>query len=253
MASVRLSVTIITLNEARNIERCVRSVRDVADEVLVVDSFSTDATKAICARLGVRFLEHSFDGHIEQKQWAVEQATHDHILALDADEALSPELVAAVAAAKECWSHDAYRMNRLTNYCGSWIRHCGWYPDSKIRLWDRRTGRWGGNNPHDRVVMQAGASVGKLRGDLLHYSYHSIEQHVQQIDAFTTTAAAAYAAKGRRVFPVWHFLLYPSFTFLKAYVWKFGFLDGTPGLIVCKNKAYYKLLKYVKLWQLKRR
>ncbi|MEK6565704.1 MAG: glycosyltransferase family 2 protein, partial [Bacteroidota bacterium] len=132
----RLSVVIITHNEEQNIARCLESIRGVADEIVVVDSFSTDKTRAICQKHGARFIRHKFEGHIEQKNFAMRQAKSPYILSLDADEALSPELRQSILDVKNNWASDGYRINRLTNYCGAWIRHCGWYPDTKLRLLD---------------------------------------------------------------------------------------------------------------------
>ena len=136
-------VIIITLNEERNIGRCLESVNDIADEIVVVDSYSTDDTEKICKLYGVKFIQHRFDGHIEQKNWAINQAKYPHILSLDADEVLSPRLKASIKAVKENWEFDGYYFNRMTNYCGKWIRHSSWYPSRKLRLWDSRKGEWG--------------------------------------------------------------------------------------------------------------
>nr|WKN37165.1 glycosyltransferase family 2 protein [Tunicatimonas sp. TK19036] len=247
MAEVKISVVIITYNEERNIERCIHSVKEVADEIVVVDSYSTDKTKEICRKLGVQFIEHPFEGYVQQKNFALAQATYDHVLSLDADEALSTELYESIVAVKQNWTYDAYRFNRLTNYCGHWIRHCGWYPDTKLRLWDRRKGQWGGTNPHDSVELNGETSLQKLKGDLLHYSYYNLEQHLQQINSFTTIAANNYYNKRKRVIPIIHLYLYPLLIFFNRYVLKLGFLDGVPGLMVCKSAAYYKFLKYAKL------
>ena len=137
-----ISAVIITYNEEKNLERCIESVRDIADEIVIVDSFSTDRTKEICKKYELHFIEHKFEGHIQQKNWAITQAKYPHILSLDADEVLSDRLKESIREVKENWTHDGYYFNRLTNYCGKWIRHCGWYPDRKLRLWDSRKGRW---------------------------------------------------------------------------------------------------------------
>ena len=177
---MNLSAVIITFNEQRNIGRCLDSLAGVVDEVVVVDSFSTDDTEKICRAKGARFVQHAFEGHIEQKNWALAQAQYPHVLSLDADEALSETLRKSVLAAKSDGGHDGYSMNRLTNYCGQWIYHSGWYPDRKLRLFDRRKAGWGGTNPHDRVEMQAGSTVSHLSGDLLHYSYYSVGEHLER-------------------------------------------------------------------------
>jgi glycosyltransferase involved in cell wall biosynthesis len=162
-----LSAVIITYNEARNIGRCLDSLAGVADEIVVVDSFSTDDTERICRAHGARFVQHAFEGHIEQKNYALAQARYDWVLSLDADEALSDPLRAAILAVKvQAERLDGYEMNRLTNYCGQWIHHSGWYPDRKLRLFDRRQGRWGGVNPHDKVLMDSRDQTGRLAGDL---------------------------------------------------------------------------------------
>ena len=248
---MQLSIVIITLNEEKNLARCLASVKDVADEVVVVDSFSTDRTEAIASEHGARFVQHAFDGHIEQKNWAVTQAQYSWVLSLDADEALSEELARSIIAAKQQKGVDGYTMNRLTNYCGSWIRHGGWYPDAKLRMWDSRKGRWGGENPHDRYEMDPGARIAHLNGDLLHYSYASIADHYRQVEYFTTIAAKARAAQGRfgsvlnRVFS-------PVAQFLGGYILRLGFLDGTHGFTIARISAYATWLKYHKLRQLSR-
>ncbi|MFP4091474.1 MAG: glycosyltransferase family 2 protein [Cyclobacteriaceae bacterium] len=248
--AVKISAVIITFNEEENIGRCISSLQDVADEIVVVDSFSEDRTREICESLGVRFMEHAFEGHIQQKNYATEQATHDFILSLDADEALSLELAEHILAVKKNKMHDAYRFNRLTNYCGKWIRHCGWYPDTKLRLWDRRKGKWGGRNPHDSVKMQAGSSVKHIGGDILHYSFHSAAQHLLQMDKFTTIMAREKFKEGKKVYSIYHLYFKPLYFFLHRYVVRLGFLDGVEGYIVCKNGAYYKFIQYVKLREL---
>jgi len=173
---IKLSAVIITFNEERNIGRCLESLRGVVDDIVVVDSFSTDKTEAICLEHGARFVKHAFAGHIEQKNWAITQALYPHVLSLDADEALSDVLKQSILNAKANFNKQGYYMNRLTNYCGQWIRHSDWYPDRKLRLWDARKGSWGGTNPHDKYSLLAGDKESDwLKGDLLHYSYYTVE------------------------------------------------------------------------------
>jgi glycosyltransferase involved in cell wall biosynthesis len=248
--SVPLSVVVITFNEERNIGRCLASVRGIADEIVVVDSFSTDRTGEICQQYGATFLRHPFAGHIQQKNYALSQATHPYVLSLDADEALSPQLQASVRAAKSHWAADAYEMARLTNYCGHWIKHTDWYPDRKTRLFDKRKGRWGGANPHDRVELEAGATQQRIGGDLLHYSYHSVSDHIRQLNYFTDIGARVAFERGKKAsLPV--MLLSPVLKFTKGYFIRLGFLDGYYGFVVCAISAFASFLKYVKLRQLR--
>lgn len=246
---MQISAVIITFNEERNIERCLQSLVEVADEIVVVDSFSTDKTEDICRQFNVNFITHKFDGHIQQKNWAITQAKHPYVLSLDADEALDETLKKSILRVKENWTHDGYFMNRLTNYCGKWIKHCGWYPDKKLRLWDSRKGAWGGVNPHDEYLMEDGSEIGHVDGDLLHYSFYTVEEHQKQINYFTDIAAKAYHKDGKKapLFKVW---FNPVFTWFKCYIIKLGFLDGKYGWIICKKNAYHNYLKYSKLRQL---
>jgi glycosyltransferase involved in cell wall biosynthesis len=248
--SVPLSVVVITFNEERNIGRCLASVRGIADEVVVVDSFSTDRTEEICRQYGATFLQHPFEGHIQQKNYALSRATHPYVLSLDADEALSPQLQVSVRDAKSRWDADAYEMARLTNYCGHWIKHTDWYPDRKTRLFDKRKARWGGANPHDRVELEPGATQLRIGGDLLHYSYHSVSQHIKQLNYFTDIGARVAFEKGKKAsLPV--VVLSPVFKFIKSYFIRLGFLDGYYGFVVCAISAFASFLKYVKLRQLR--
>jgi len=243
-----LSVVIITYNEEKNIARCIESVREVADEILVVDSFSTDATERICKGCGATFVQHAFEGHIEQKNFALSLAQHDCILSLDADEALSPELSAGIAAVKNNRQHDGYAFNRLTSYCSQWIRHCGWYPDPKVRLFDRRKASWGGVNPHDKIIMAAGSTTRHIPGDLLHYTFNSVAEHILQINKFSEIKAEGLFRKGEKV-SLLRMGLEPLFKFFKNYVLKAGFLDGWYGLIISVNSAHATFLRYAKLYE----
>lgn len=246
-----LSAVIITFNEERNIGRCLDSLVGVADEIVVVDSFSTDRTEEICRTKGVRFVQHPFNGHIEQKNYALTQAGFDHVLSLDADEALSDALRQSILAAKTDWGADGYAMNRLTNYCGQWIHHSGWYPDRKLRLFDRRLARWGGQNPHDKIEMSSGARQARLKGDLLHYSYYSVEEHYARARKYADIAARAMHARGRRA-RWWNLILSPAFKWFRNYVLKTGFLDGRAGWTICRISAQETKWKYRTLRELDR-
>ncbi len=241
-----ISVVIITYNEERNIGRCLESVQGLADDIVILDSFSTDNTQKICEQYGARFFQHKFDGHIQQKNRAITYAKYPHILSLDADEALSETLYRSILKVKENWDADGYRFNRLTNYCGKWIRHCGWYPDRKLRLWDSRRGEWGGTNPHDRFIMTPDSKIKHLEGDLLHYSYYTITQHQQQANNYSSIGARADYQNGKRssIAKIW---LFPKWKFFRDYIIKGGFLDGYYGYIICKTNAHATMLKYVKI------
>jgi len=247
---IKLSVVIITYNEAQNIERCLRSVLELADEIVIVDSFSTDQTKEIAQQFDVRFFEHPFEGHIQQKNYAITKASYQHILSLDADECLSDELKSAIHSIKNNWQYDGYYMSRLTNYCGHWVKYCGWYPDRKLRLWDSRKGAWTGTNPHDRYeLFNTKSTCGYLKGDLLHYSYYSIAQHKKQIALFTDIAARAMKDQNKKssiIFPY----ISGVVKFIRDYFFKLGFLDGGTGFTICRLSAYASYLKYQKLRQL---
>jgi glycosyltransferase involved in cell wall biosynthesis len=248
----KISVVIITFNEEHNIARCLDSVKDIADDVVVVDSFSTDNTKAICLSKNARFVEHKFEGHIQQKNWAITQALYPHILSLDADEALSEELKSSIITIKNNWEQDGYYMNRLTNYCGKWIHHSGWYPDTKLRLWDSRKGAWGGTNPHDKFEMQAGnKNTEFLKGDILHYSYYNIEQHYKQNEKFANIAAIAMFNMNKKA-SYHNLIVNTTFKWLRNYIFKLGFLDGKEGWVICKITALGTYLKYKKLLELQK-
>lgn len=243
---VQLSVVIITLNEEKNIGRCLSSVLSIADDIVVVDSFSTDKTKQICIDKKVRFITHKFEGHIEQKTWALTQAKYNHVLSLDADESLTKELQEELLKIKNNWQHDGYSFNRLTNFCGKWIKHCGWYPDKKLRMWDTSKGAWGGDNPHDKFILEKGATTHHINKDLLHYSFYTVDQHLKQIEYFSDISSKAAYEKGKKSnrFKIFY---KSAFKFFRDYVLKLGFLDGYYGYVVCKNSAYAKKLKYTKL------
>lgn len=245
-----ISAVIITYNEERNIGRCIDSLLKVADEIVVIDSFSTDKTEEICREKGVAFIQHAFEGHIQQKNYAISQARFSFILSLDADEALSPELASSILQIKNAPSFEGYYMNRLTNYCGHWVKHCGWYPDSKLRLFFKGKGSWGGTNPHDIFQMHTGSKTGILKGDILHYSYYSFEDHLKQINYFSNIAANAAFNEGKKYSFFEKILFSPLVIFIKSYIFKLGFLDGYYGFVISITSAFATFTKYVKLRQI---
>lgn len=247
--SVKLSVVIITFNEEKDIERCLKSVQQIADEIIVLDSYSTDLTEEICKRNRVDFRQHKFDGHIQQKNRAMNMAKYDYVLSLDADECLDETLLSNIKDIKKDFKYDSYKFNRLTNYCGKWIKHCGWYPDIKLRIWNKTQGKWGGVNPHDRVVMNENTVTKHISGDLLHYSYHSIGQHIAQFNNFTEIGAKEAFKRGRK--SNWFIASYKSiWKFIRDYFFKLGFLDGYYGFVICTLSSQATFAKYLKLREL---
>ncbi|MDF2448911.1 MAG: putative glucosyl-3-phosphoglycerate synthase [Bacteroidota bacterium] len=223
------------------------SVKDVADEIVVLDSFSKDKTEEICKSHGVKFYQHVFDGHIQQKNRAITYATYHHVLSLDADEALDDTLKKSILEVKLNWTHDGYYMNRLTNYCGHWVKHCNWYPDKKLRLWDCRKGSWTGINPHDKYELTDGdTNTTHLKGDILHYSYYTIEDHYKQVEYFTNIASKAYVDAGKKA-PLFKLLANPIAKFIDHYILHLGFLDGKAGYSISKISAFATYLKYKKI------
>jgi glycosyltransferase involved in cell wall biosynthesis len=242
----RISACIITRDEEDRLGACLDSL-DWCDELLVVDSHSTDKTRELAAARGARVIERDWPGHVAQKEFAVRQAHHEWVFCIDADERVSPELRAAVEAARRGGFAGAagYEVSRVSAYLGRWIRHGTWYPDWKLRLFDRRRGGWGGRDPHDRVSVDGAAQ--RLAGELRHEPYRSFDDHLRTIDRYTTTMADAMRAEGRRA-RLADVILRPPARFFVFYVWRRGFLDGWRGLLLAYLAAHYVRLKYAKLW-----
>ena len=248
---IKLSVVIITFNEEKNIERCIRSLKGISDEVIVVDSFSTDATEKICIDLGAKFFKHAFAGYIEQKNYAATLTSFDHILSVDADEVVSDRLRDSILAVKKDWKHSSYSMNRLSNYCGHWIKHGGWYPDRKTRLFEKGKGKWGGYNPHDKYLPENPNDSELLKGDLLHYSYYSIEGHIAQVNKFSGIGAHSAFIAGKRS-NYFKIIFKPAFKFFRDYILRAGFLDGYYGYVISRISSHETFLKYVKLREMQK-
>ena len=244
---VKISAVIITYNEERNIARCIESIISVVDEIVLIDSYSTDRTCDIALERGARVVKHPFKSHIDQKNYAVTQTSHDVVLSLDADEYLSEELTKSILAVKENWPFEAYRMNRLSNYGGKWIRHGNWYPDQKIRLWNKRKGLWGGENPHDRVVLKRGVKIMHLNGDLLHRAYVDASETLTKIQSYSEIYARENV--GRRSSSAIRIIAHTTFSFFKSYILKRGFLDGFEGLMVAMAVGNHVFYKYAKLYE----
>ena len=248
----RLSVVIITFNEEENIGKCIESVKQIADEIVVVDSFSTDKTVSIAAAAGARVIQHKFEGHIQQKNWARKQAAGDWILSLDADEALSYELLAQLVS----WKNEpedtvvGYYMNRLNFYCGKPIKTCGMYPDAKLRLWKGDTGSWQGVNPHDKFVLNAGGQSAFLKGDILHNTWPTHQAFLNSIDKFATISAQ-HLKNRSLAYLEFKMLFSPPFKFIRIYFFNLGFTEGSVGFTICYHQSREVFLKYFRAIKLK--
>lgn len=245
----KLSVSIITLNEEKNIGRCLKSVLPVADEIIVLDSLSTDCTKEICESFGVKFFEQPFKGYIEQKNDALDLCSYENILFLDADEALSEELQKSILEAKEKGLKNGYSFNRLTNYCGKWIHHCGWYPDRKLRLIQKSKCRWTGLNPHDKLEYSEKTPIQNLKGDLLHYSFYTFDEYLHKMEHFSILGAETYFKKNIKNNRLYIFLS-PVAIFIRTFFFNLGFLEGAKGFQICWLTAKFKYMKFKKLHDL---
>jgi glycosyltransferase involved in cell wall biosynthesis len=243
-----ISAIVITLNEEKKIKRCIESLRKVADEVIVIDSFSTDSTVSICESLGAKIIQRQFTSYYEQKNYGLSVATHNYILSLDADEYLSPELMQSILELKPNLKDVAYRMKRRSSYQGKWVKYGSWAPDWQLRLWNKTQGKWNLHEIHERVDLQAGTKVQKMNGFILHESYSGSQQAIEKIQLFSSIYSSFYLKKKR--ISVFGIMLHSSFAFFKSYFVKLGFLDGYAGLAVAISIANHTFYKYAKLYEL---
>ena len=245
----KISATIITFNEEKNIARCLKSL-SFCDEIVVVDSLSTDKTVEIAKSFGAKVIDQKFLGHIAQKQLAVDNATHNWILSLDADEEISQELKENILKLKkEGFKCDAYEMNRISFHLGRWIKHGGWYPDRKVRLFNKQKAHWGGYNPHDKVIVEG--KICRLKGDIKHYVFKDLRHNIDTNNSYSSIMAEDLFKKGVK-FSYTKLFLKPIGKFLEVYIYKRGFLDGLPGFIIAVGASYSMFLKFAKLWELEK-
>ena len=253
VAVPKVTVTVITHNEAANIAAALESAR-WADEIVVVDAESTDTTADIARGYTDKVFVRPWPGYVTQKNFAAEQASHDWILSLDADERVTPglagEIKALMARPPESIEHAAFRIPRVTWHLGRWIRTTDWYPDHQLRLYNRRLAQWTGRYVHEAVSVQG--STGQLRGELQHYAYRDISDHLETIDRYTTYAARQMKESGRRA-TVLQIAGHPPLAFLRNYLAHGGIRDGVPGFIISAMNAYYVFLKVAKLWEIQRK
>ena len=244
-----ISAALITFNEEINIRGALESV-SWTDEIVVVDSGSSDATLEICRSFTDRVFHRDWSGFVDQKTFAVEKARHDWILSLDADERLSPTLIAEIQGLRRSgFSAPGYRIPRAAFFMGRWIRHGDWYPDYQLRLFDRRKGRWQGGRVHESVKTQG--APGLLEGEILHYTYRNLAAYLDRLETYSTLAAADYRQRGKKS-SGWKLAGHPLATFIKTYILKRGFQDGAPGLMVAAMGAISVFFKYAKLYELQK-
>jgi glycosyltransferase involved in cell wall biosynthesis len=245
-----VTVTVITRNEATDIADALASVA-WADEIVVIDSQSTDDTVAIARRFTDRVEVRAWPGYVAQKNYAASIATHDWILSLDADERVTPALATEIQSRLSAAAPNAaFRIPRVTFHLGRWIRSTDWYPDFQLRLYDRRAAEWTGRYVHEAIAVRG--AVGQLRGELQHYAYRDIADHLETIDRYTTLAARQMHEAGRRAGAL-DLAVHPPAAFLRNYIAKGGFRDGVTGLVISRMNAYYVFLKFAKLWELQRK
>lgn len=244
----KISAVLITFNEEEKIQRALRSLKLVSDEIIVVDSYSLDGTVETCRRYTDHVFSRAWEGYREQKQFATDQASHDWILSLDGDEMLSPQLTQEILEWKEegC-SCRGYYLPRKTFFMGRWIEHTTWYPDCQLRLFEKSSGRWEGGRIHESVKVTG--PTGQFKGEIYHHTYASFSEYLEQLERFSALTARDHFDRGDRAH--WaHFLLHPPTIFLKNYLIRWGFLDGMPGLAVSLLAAVSTLFKYLKLWEI---
>jgi len=246
MKKPKISLSIIAKNEADRISRLLKSVR-FADEVLVVDSGSTDGTQEVCKKLGAKVVFHEWAGYAAQKQFAMDCSTSEWILNLDADEEISDSLAREMQQAIKNAGPDvsAFSMPRLSKYLGKWIKHGGWYPDLKVRLVRRGKGMWKGEGLHEKLIVNG--KIKQLSEPILHHVYRGISDHVVTINRFSDIYAVERGPVGG-----WFVLagaVHALGKFAECYLWKLGFLDGIPGLVIAMNSAWYVFLKHAKAWE----
>ncbi len=246
---IKISACIITFNEEHNIGECLESLAWV-DEIIVIDSGSTDRTEEICKKNGARFFVHSFTGFRDQKNAALEKASNDWIISLDADERVTAGLREEILLLLEEHRLDGYHIPRLNHYGHKLIKHSGWYPDNKIRLWRKSKGKWIGRNVHEKVEVNG--RVGFCKNGIVHFTFRSVSDHLKKIDLYSSLAARERANAGER-FSLMKLLCKPPAKFIRSYMLKLGFLDGIEGIIIAMMSCSMKFLEEVKLRELTKR
>ena len=243
---MKLTAVIITLNESRNIRRCIKSLDGIAEEIIVVDSYSADDTVEICKSLGAKVIQTEWKGYSETKNLGNQAAENPYILSIDADEAVSDDLKASISKIKQSNEANAYEFNRLTNYCGSWVKHCGWYPDTKVRIFPKSV-EWEGDI-HESLNLD-GVNIQFIKGDLYHYSYYDQKEHRARADKYSALTARKMFDMGKSCGPLKPFMSGMA-KFISIYLLKLGFLDGRAGWHIARISGASNVFKYKELRRL---
>ena len=248
--SANLSSVIIASNEAENLRRCLPQLARISDDVVVVDACSTDETDSVCREMGVRLIKRKWQGYSSAKNFGNSLAAHDWIISTDADEILSNQLVQSISAIRPTLGF-VYALDRITSFCGVWIRHSGWYPDWNIRIFNRNNSRWEGKHVHERLVIPQNTRVVRLEGKLFHYSYKTHEDYVKRRELYAELSARDLYDRGVRL-SISRRRIHPTLRFLRTYLLKRGFLDGRNGLVISLGEAQMIRTRYRKLAELRR-
>ena len=244
-----ISIVVITFNEAKNIIRCLNSVKLIADEIIIIDSNSTDTTELACKQFNATFIKRSFTNYADQRNAAFEFATMEYLFFLDADEELSEHLIHVIQKLKQAgMDKDAYKVNRFNNFCGKWIKHGMWYPERMVRMIKNGKGKWMGRI-HETLQPIGGASMQLLKGDLLHYSYNQIDSLVSKLNHYTTLQALEMQEMNKKA-TLFKLYINPIWAFINGYFIKLGFLDGWEGYVIHKSISFQTMIKYAKLRKL---
>jgi len=247
----KISGVVITYNEENRIEDCLKSLLPFCDEIVLVDSFSTDQTLEIASKYKPRIFQKKPDTIISQINYATEQAENEWVFCLDADERVTDELINEIIRLKrDGFEADAYKVYRLNYYINDFYKYSGWYPDAKIRLFRRSKGYWGGDEPHYRVIVKSGAKVETIKKNIIHFSYRDLAHQIEKMNQFSSRSANDKIKTGQQLI-VFHMVFNTIFKFLRCYIFQGGFLAGTKGLINSVINAFYVFSKYAKLWEMK--
>jgi (heptosyl)LPS beta-1,4-glucosyltransferase len=245
----KITSTIITFNEERNIERCIDALALISDEIIVLDSFSKDRTIEICKSKNVRIEQREWKGYSNAKNYLNQLSTNTFIFSVDADEAPDEKLQLAILTIKKEGLKGVYEVNRLTNYCGKWIKHSGWYPDVKIRIFPKSISKWEGAYVHEELMVEGNPEPINLEGHLLHYSYYSQKDHKERADKYSELTAIKMYEKGKRVGPLKPYISALG-RFVAMFIIKKGFLDGKSGFTIARISALSNIYKYKELRRL---